>query len=68
VAGPFVIGGRVRLTEKAKEMRIKLKGGAETGILVGLKPPLGLVVRPEGYKTKINFHMDFWEPIDGRVL
>ena len=62
MAGPFVIGGRVRLTEKARKAGIRLKRETTTGTLVGFKPPLGLVVRPDGYKTKMSFHMDFWEP------
>ena len=63
MAGPFVIGGRVRLTERARKAGIRFKRETTTGILVGFKQPLGLVVQPDGYKTKIAFHMDFWEPV-----
>ena len=63
--GPFVIGSRVRLTEKARKVGIRLKKKVTTGILVGVKSPLGLIVQPDGYKTKMSFHMDFWEPVCG---
>ena len=63
--GPFIVGDRVRLTEKARQAGIRLKRKVTTGTLVGFRPPLGLVVRPRGYKTKMSFHMDFWEPTNG---
>ena len=59
----FLIGDRVRLTEKAIKAGIRLKKKVTTGKLVGLRPPLSLVVLPDGYKNPRSYHISFWEAI-----
>lgn len=60
----FRKGQRVRLSEYAKSMNIKLQSRAkDSGTVIEQDGPLSVRVRPDNYKTIRGYYIGFWEPV-----
>jgi hypothetical protein len=71
----FKIGDHVRLTERAKQQKVRCFNGGrgcrgqqvQTGVVTGFKGRSSdlnecvVKVLPDGAKTSKSYHMDFWE-------
>jgi hypothetical protein len=62
----YRIGQRVRLTDLAISRGVTLLARANRmGTVVGVRSrdDHWITVRPDGYRTKVTYHVDFWEPV-----